>query len=146
MRDASTLKPIGSAHCPQYNTEAKFYIDAAHKSGHRHLIVHYERGGYQGAAEFVAGIPDDWSEENVIDLLLRPMKSQDHIPPGKCRRAPTAVKYCSGGGLAKGQSERRQNLVSVVFNQSCHITISRFDGDPAGYDSSIAARRWDASR
>jgi hypothetical protein len=25
----------------------------------------------------VAGIPDDWSEENVIDLLLRPMKSQD---------------------------------------------------------------------
>jgi hypothetical protein len=37
MRDASTLKPIGSAHCPQYNTEAKFYIDAAHKSGHRHL-------------------------------------------------------------------------------------------------------------
>ena len=45
MRDASTLKPIGSAHCPQYKTEAKFYIDAAHKSGHRHLVVHYEKGG-----------------------------------------------------------------------------------------------------
>src|SRR6516165_420362 len=45
MRDASTLKPIGSAHCPQYNTEARFYIDAAHKSGHRHLVVHYEKGG-----------------------------------------------------------------------------------------------------
>jgi hypothetical protein len=52
-RDASTLKPIGSAPCPQYNTEAKFYIDAAHKSGHRHLVVHYEKGGYQGAPEFV---------------------------------------------------------------------------------------------
>jgi hypothetical protein len=65
------------AHCPQYNTEAKFYIDAAHKSAHRHLVVHYEKGGYQGAPEFVAGIPDDWSEENVIDLLIRPMKSED---------------------------------------------------------------------
>jgi hypothetical protein len=42
MRD--TLKPIGSAHCPQYNTEAKFYIDAAHKLGKRHLVVHYDKG------------------------------------------------------------------------------------------------------
>ena len=77
MRDASTLKPIGSAHCPQYKTEAKFYIDAAHKPGHRHLVVHYEKGGHDGAPEFVAGIPDDWSEENVIDLLLWPMKDPD---------------------------------------------------------------------
>jgi hypothetical protein len=74
MRDVSTLKPIGSAHCPQYNTEAKFYIDAAHKSGKRHLVVHYEKGGHNGAPEFVAGIPDDWSEENVIDLILRPLE------------------------------------------------------------------------
>src|SRR5207237_10199065 len=66
MRDVSTLKPIGSAHCPEYNTEAKFYIDAAHKLGKRHLVVHYEKGGHNGAPEFVAGIPDDWSEENVI--------------------------------------------------------------------------------
>ena len=74
MRDVSTLKPIGSAQCPQYNTEAKFYIDAAHKSGKRHLVVHYEKGGHNGAPEFVAGIPDDWSEENVIDLILRPLE------------------------------------------------------------------------
>ena len=74
MRDVSTLKPIGSAHCPQYNTVAKFYIDAAHKSGKRHLVVHYEKGGHNGAPEFVAGIPDDWSEENVIDLILRPLE------------------------------------------------------------------------
>lgn len=47
MRDVSTLKPIGSAHCPQYNTEAKFYIDAAHKLGKRHLVVHYDKGGSQ---------------------------------------------------------------------------------------------------
>ena len=76
MRDASTLRPIGSTHCPQYNTEAKFYIDAAH-SGKRHLVVHYEKGGHDGAPEFVAGIPDDWSEENVIDLILQQMKDAD---------------------------------------------------------------------
>jgi hypothetical protein len=35
------------------------------------LVVHYERGGHNGAPEFIAGIPDDWSEENVIDLILR---------------------------------------------------------------------------
>jgi len=44
MRDVSTLKPIGSVHCAQYNTEAKFHIDAAHKLGKRHLVVHYDKG------------------------------------------------------------------------------------------------------
>jgi hypothetical protein len=34
----------------------------------------YEKGGHDGASEFVAGIPDDWSEENVIDLILPPLK------------------------------------------------------------------------
>jgi hypothetical protein len=76
MRDAITLRPIGSAHCSQYDTEAKFYIDEA-VSGRRDLVVHYEKGGYRGDSEFVAGIPDDWTEENVTDLLLWPMKSQD---------------------------------------------------------------------
>src|SRR5947208_16596156 len=81
MRDVSTLKPIGSAHCPEYNTEAKFYIDVANKLGKRHLVVHYEKGGHNGAPEFVAGIPDDWSEENVIDLILRPLEAANaHYP------------------------------------------------------------------
>jgi hypothetical protein len=74
MRDVRNLKPIGSAHCTQYNTEAKFYIEA-HKSGHRQLVVHYEKGGgYNGALEFAAGIPDDWSEQDVIDLIFLPEK------------------------------------------------------------------------
>ncbi len=38
------------------------------------MVVHYEKGGHNGAPEFVAGIPDDWSEENVIDLILRPLE------------------------------------------------------------------------
>src|SRR5437762_9272093 len=71
MRDVSTLNPIGSAHCPQYNTEAKFYIDAAHKLGKRHLVVHYEKGGRcrrfaaQGAAPGGGGV------RNLASALMR---------------------------------------------------------------------------
>ena len=64
MRDASTLRPLGSAHCTQYDTEARFYIDAGERQ--RHLVVHYENGGYRGAPEFAAGIPDSWTEQDVM--------------------------------------------------------------------------------
>ena len=37
MRVVSDLKPIGSAHCKQYNTEAKFYIEALPETGKRYL-------------------------------------------------------------------------------------------------------------
>ena len=101
MRDASTLKPIGSAHCPQYNTEAKFYIDGAHKPGHRHLVVHYEKGGHDSAPEFVAAIPDDWSEQNVIDLILQPTKDADaQYPawevPARVYGSPTLFRWWAG--------------------------------------------------
>jgi len=76
MRDVSNLKPIGSAHCKQYNTQAKFYIEVA-PAGQRHLVVHYEKGGYHGVPEFVAGIPEDWTEQNVIDLIMWPMKERE---------------------------------------------------------------------
>ena len=49
MRDVSSLKPIGSTHCTQHNTEARFYIEVVPESAQRHLVVHYEKGGYQGA-------------------------------------------------------------------------------------------------
>jgi hypothetical protein len=39
--------------------------------------VRYVKGGYQGQPEFAAAIPDDWSEPEVMDLVLWPMKSQD---------------------------------------------------------------------
>jgi hypothetical protein len=76
MTDAqSNLRLIASLYCKQYKTEAKFYIDDAHPSGRRHLVVHYETGGYAGAREFAAAIPDGWGEKDVMDLLLWPMKS-----------------------------------------------------------------------
>jgi hypothetical protein len=74
MADARKLRLICSTYCGQYKTDAKFYIDDAHPSGHRQLVVLYEKGGYQGRPEFEAGIPDDWSSKDVEELLLWPMK------------------------------------------------------------------------
>jgi hypothetical protein len=74
MRDISKLKPIGSTFCTQYQSDAKFYIDEAHESGLRHLVVVYDKGGYGGRSEFLAGVPDDWTEQKVLDLILWPMK------------------------------------------------------------------------
>jgi hypothetical protein len=67
--EAANMRLIASAYCTQYKTEAKFYIDDAHPSGSRHLVVRY----HQGQPEFAAAIPDDWTEQKVMDLLLWPM-------------------------------------------------------------------------
>ncbi len=55
MRDVSKLKFIGESFCSQYQSQAKFYIDEAHTSGLRHLVVVYENGD----ADFLAGILTD---------------------------------------------------------------------------------------
>ena len=74
MPDVSRLKFICSSFCTQYQSEAKFYIDEAHASGLRHLVVVYEKGGYAGHPNFAAGIPDLRSEQEVLDLILWPMR------------------------------------------------------------------------
>ncbi len=74
MHDISKLKFICSSFCTQYQSEAKFYIDEAHATGLRHLVVVYEKGGYAGDPNFAAAIPDQWDEQAVQDLILWPMK------------------------------------------------------------------------
>jgi hypothetical protein len=74
MADTSKLRLIASTFCKQYQSEAKFYVDDAHESGQRCLVVRYEKGGHDGRPEFAAAIPDTWSEQDVMDLLLWPMK------------------------------------------------------------------------
>lgn len=74
MRDVSKLKFICSVFCIQYRSDAKFYMDEANASGLRRLIVVYEEGGYKGDPEFLVGIPDEWTEQAVLDLILWPMK------------------------------------------------------------------------
>src|SRR5258707_9084261 len=70
MRDVSNIKFICSMLCKQYDTEAKFYIDEAHSSGMRHLVVVYENG----RADFLTGIPDEWTDDAVQELIFWPMK------------------------------------------------------------------------
>jgi hypothetical protein len=64
------LRLIASTFVKQYNTEAKLFIQDAHPSGYRHLVVQYE-----GRDEFAAAIPASWSDADVHDLIFWPMKS-----------------------------------------------------------------------
>jgi hypothetical protein len=76
MRDVSKLKPMGSVFCTQYQTTAEFYIDHSTIPGFRHLVVVYEKG----RPEFEAGIPNDWSEQRLQDLIFWPMKDDPSAP------------------------------------------------------------------
>ena len=63
----SNLKCLGSMFCVQYQTKATFYVEPAKDHGSvRHLEVHYENG----RPPFRAGIPDDWSEADVMRHVM----------------------------------------------------------------------------
>jgi hypothetical protein len=65
------LEFIGSLFCKQYQTEASFYIEPPRSAGAvRHLVAQYANS----RKEFAAVIPDDWSREDVLELLFWPMK------------------------------------------------------------------------
>jgi hypothetical protein len=96
-------KPIGSFTCKQYQTEARFYIDEAHVSGHRRLIVEYG-DSYQGPEPrfHAAAIPDDWSEQDVLDLIFWPMNDPNaHYPawemPARAYGNSTLFRWWAGG-------------------------------------------------
>jgi hypothetical protein len=109
MPEARKLKPIGSAFCKQYNSEARFYIDEAHQSGQRHLIVQYGEGysgrddlpTVDGRPQFAAAIPDEWSEQDLQDLILWPMKSPNAPYPAwevaaRAHGSPTLFRWWAG--------------------------------------------------
>ncbi len=97
-------KPIGSMFCKQYQTEVQFYIDEAHASGKRHLVARYEKPPENlfGRDTFMAGIPDNWREEDVIDLILWPMKDDSNAPypawevPARAYNSPTLFRWWAG--------------------------------------------------
>lgn len=89
MRDVSKLRFLCSAFCKRYQSDAKFYVDET-PSGLRNLVVVYEKGGYGGAKEFGAGIPKAWTDQDVLDLILWPMKDPD--APYPAWEVPARVK------------------------------------------------------
>lgn len=76
------LKFIGRQTDKVRNSITDFYIEPANapgarqKSGMRHLIARYEKGGasdlpiVDGQREFATGIPNGWSEEQVLQKLV----------------------------------------------------------------------------
>jgi hypothetical protein len=78
--DGRNLRLVGELFCRQYNTVAKCYIEPPGSPGPRqgsavrHLIVQYT----DGRPEFAAGIVDEWSDEDVMRLLLSPNPSSSY--------------------------------------------------------------------
>ena len=70
-----TERQIGSTYCAHYDTEAKFFLEDEHPSGLRQLVVQYE-----GRPEFAAAIPDDWTEQDISDFLLRALDAVGTCP------------------------------------------------------------------
>jgi hypothetical protein len=67
-------KTLISQFCTQYNTNVEFFIETSPETG-RTLIARYETGGpndlriVEGRREFRAGIPDAWSEDELLRFL-----------------------------------------------------------------------------
>ena len=80
MPETRQPRRIASAYCTQYQTNAEFFIQDQHPSGLRHLVVPHEEGGYDDRPSFAVGIPADWTEKDVLDLLL-PMKDPNREYP-----------------------------------------------------------------
>ena len=80
MRDTSKLRILGETYCTQYKTNAKFFADEAHASGQPHLVVVYENGGLNGAPEFIAAIPHNWTYDRLHGFLLKAVKPDAPYP------------------------------------------------------------------
>jgi hypothetical protein len=68
MNNDRKLRPLGTAYCRQYETQARFFVEPAEPNNIRHLVVQYENG----REEFRAGIPGQLTGTELLDLLLSP--------------------------------------------------------------------------
>ncbi len=73
MSEARKLSHISTLYCTQYKAEAELFIQDKHPSGLRHLIVQYD----DGRPEFSAAIRKDWTERDISDFLLWPLKNPE---------------------------------------------------------------------
>jgi hypothetical protein len=67
------LKSI-ELYCPEYKTNATISVVEKHPpTGTPHLVVNYESGGHEGKGVFAAGIPDDWGDDDLVELIFLPI-------------------------------------------------------------------------
>ena len=91
------LRQIATVHCVPYKCEAAVYVQDKHPSGHRHLVVQYG----DDRPEFAAGIPDDMTEQEILDeWLLWPMKADAPYPkweiPARVYGSPMLIRWWAG--------------------------------------------------
>jgi hypothetical protein len=95
MTEARKLSLVDTRNCPQYKTEAKLFIEDEHPSGLRQLVVQYE-----GRPDFAAAIPDDWTEQDISDFLLRALDAVGTCPlwevPERLYGSPVVFRWWAG--------------------------------------------------
>lgn len=109
MSDTRKLHLIATVRCAPYETDAKVYICGDDPSDRRELVVQYGdsyRGpdlpiADNGCREFVAGIPDDISVQEILDeWLLWPMKPGAPYPkwevPARVHGSPMLFRWWAG--------------------------------------------------
>ena len=63
----SNMKCLGNRYCSQYQTTATFFVEPVKDRGSlRHLEVHYENG----RKPFRAGIPNSWSDADLVRHVM----------------------------------------------------------------------------
>jgi hypothetical protein len=56
------------------SSDAMFYVDEADDSKIRNLVVVYEKSGSGGGKEFTASIPKSSTDDDLLNLILWPLK------------------------------------------------------------------------
>ncbi len=104
------LRKIATVESTPYNCAADIFIQDEHPSGQRHLIAQYGDGysgrndlpkAENGRREFAAAVPDDWTEQEVVNLLLWPMKNPNApYPtwevPARVHGSPELFRFWAG--------------------------------------------------
>ena len=72
MSDTEKPRLLCSAPCKAYSCEATFYV-GTDPSGDRELVVMYSNG----QPDFATEIPKGWTDQDLHDLILWPMRFHD---------------------------------------------------------------------
>jgi hypothetical protein len=100
VQEARELRLIATRYCPEYRTEAKLFVHHMPRSRLRRLVVHYAKGGLEGRPEFTATVPANWSDQDILDLLERPMPPRGKYPaweiPARLFFSPRLFKWWAG--------------------------------------------------
>ena len=97
MQATRELRLIATRYCPEYRTEAKLFVQHMPRSRLRRLVVHYAKGGLEGRPEFTATVPANWSDQDILDFLERPMAPRGRYPaweiPARLFFSPRLFKW-----------------------------------------------------